>query len=490
MDYVEITQVQDPNNSNSGTAFEYLIIDGEIRNLAELNSTNYKLGENISYRPTSTYEGYKKTNSTQRYSEMLKGTLVNEKVNENYSIQKSRGSNMIPEFCKKYYELTGRKVVVVMCANGGESISNFLPVTDEDYGYTENETPQYIYETMVMKYNEAIDYLEGRGYTIGNRYYVVSQARWAKSEEADAESEEELANKQANYERIFMKVHEYLKQDLGITKGAIVLSGSAPGANEGEVNDFEDTYSYDNVRPVQQAQLNLIKNNQDIILASNFHYKNYLPDEETYTNVRNGEDKESYVSDKFKKKDGNYLQYKDAVELAKLSLCTTNDNILTSNSMHFTAAALSQTGLEAAQSFASSANSIEIVANPTKVKYILGDALDTSGLKIKVTNLDGTTKEITSGFTCSSTKLDTAGTQTITVAYEGETTTFTVTVILKGDVDGNNKVDFKDILLVNKHRLGKVNLTGNKLLAADMTGDGKIDFFDILQINKCRLNKI
>ena len=426
MDYVEITQVQDPNDSNRGTAFEYSLIDGKVKNLIELGSTSYKLGENIAYTPTSIYESYKKTNSSKRYNEMLNGTLGNQKVNGYYSIQESKGTNMIPEFCKEYYEKTGRKVVVVMCAYGGQSISNFLPVTDKDYGYEEDKTPLYIYETMVMKYNEAIDYLEGRGYTIGNRYYVVSQARWAKSEEADAESEEELANKQANYERIFMKVHEYLKQDLGITKGAIVLSGSAPGADDGFKN-YTGQYSYAKVRPVQQAQLNLIKNNQDIILASAFHYKNYLPDETTYNSVKDG-NSTKYVSDKFKKLDGTYLNYGDALKLAKLSLCTTNDNMLTSNSMHFTAAALSQTGLETAQSFASSADSIEIVTNPTKVKYIVGDSLNTSGLKIKVTNLDGTTEEITKGFTCSPTKLNKVGTQTITVSYEGETITFTVTV--------------------------------------------------------------
>ena len=84
-----------------------------------------------------------------------------------------------------------------------------------------------------------------------------------------------------------------------------------------------------------------------------------MPDESTYNSVKNGTGT-AYVSDKFKKTDGTYMDYDDALELAKLSLCTTNDNKLTGNSMHFTAAALSQTGLETAKNFANSADKIEI----------------------------------------------------------------------------------------------------------------------------------
>ena len=36
-------------------------------------------------------------------------------------------TNMVPEFCRKYYELTGRKVVAVICAKGGVGIQEFAP---------------------------------------------------------------------------------------------------------------------------------------------------------------------------------------------------------------------------------------------------------------------------------------------------------------------------------------------------------------------------
>lgn len=75
-------------------------------------------------------------------------------------------------------------------------------------------------------------------------------------------------------------------------------------------------------------------------------------------------------------------------------------------------------------------SSISLSSNPTKTTYDVGDTLDTSGLKINAKYSDGTTKTISSGFTCSPTKLSTAGTQKITVAYNGKYTSFDVEVKL------------------------------------------------------------
>lgn len=78
---------------------------------------------------------------------------------------------------------------------------------------------------------------------------------------------------------------------------------------------------------------------------------------------------------------------------------------------------------------------LEIKTNPEKTEYTVGDTLDTSGLalqgtyKYKFYNSDSEgTRDITSGFTCTPTTLDTAGTQTITVNYDGQSTSFDVTV--------------------------------------------------------------
>jgi hypothetical protein len=73
-------------------------------------------------------------------------------------------------------------------------------------------------------------------------------------------------------------------------------------------------------------------------------------------------------------------------------------------------------------------SSVSVAAPPTKTDYTVGDALVTSGLALTAKYTDGSTKTVTSGFTCSPTQLTSPGTQTVTVTYEGKTATFTVTV--------------------------------------------------------------
>ncbi len=73
-------------------------------------------------------------------------------------------------------------------------------------------------------------------------------------------------------------------------------------------------------------------------------------------------------------------------------------------------------------------SSISVKTAPSKTTYTVGETLNTSGLVIKATYSDGSSKDITSGFTCSPTKLSTAGTQKITVTYSGKTASFNVTV--------------------------------------------------------------
>ena len=72
--------------------------------------------------------------------------------------------------------------------------------------------------------------------------------------------------------------------------------------------------------------------------------------------------------------------------------------------------------------------SVTVKSKPSKLTYVEGSTLNTSGLKLTATYDDHTSREITSGFTCSPTKLNTIGTQKITVHYGSATTTFNVTV--------------------------------------------------------------
>ncbi len=73
-------------------------------------------------------------------------------------------------------------------------------------------------------------------------------------------------------------------------------------------------------------------------------------------------------------------------------------------------------------------SSVAVQTMPSKTVYTAGDSLNTSGLRLKVTYTDGTTEEITGGFTCTPTKLNTPGKQTVTVSYGEKSATFTVTV--------------------------------------------------------------
>ena len=59
-----------------------------------------------------------------------------------------------------------------------------------------------------------------------------------------------------------------------------------------------------------------------------------------------------------------------------------------------------------------------------------------------------------------------------------------------GDTNGDGEASIKDILAINKHRLGKALLKNEFEIAGDVNKDGKVDIKDLLQINKFRLGKI
>lgn len=71
---------------------------------------------------------------------------------------------------------------------------------------------------------------------------------------------------------------------------------------------------------------------------------------------------------------------------------------------------------------------MELLSAPTKLTYTKGESLNTSGLTLRLKKYSGATEDVTKGFTCEPTVLDTVGTQTITVKYGEKTVTFDVTV--------------------------------------------------------------
>lgn len=76
-------------------------------------------------------------------------------------------------------------------------------------------------------------------------------------------------------------------------------------------------------------------------------------------------------------------------------------------------------------------SSIEIRTNPSKMTYNVGESFNSSGLSLNVYYSDGTSKSVTSGFTCSKPDMSTAGTKKVTVTYKGKTASFNITVKAK-----------------------------------------------------------
>ncbi len=71
---------------------------------------------------------------------------------------------------------------------------------------------------------------------------------------------------------------------------------------------------------------------------------------------------------------------------------------------------------------------IEILSSPRKTSYTVGEALDTSGLMIRVYSYDGRYLDIGEGFECSPTRFNGTGNQAVIVSFAGKTATFTVAV--------------------------------------------------------------
>lgn len=59
-------------------------------------------------------------------------------------------------------------------------------------------------------------------------------------------------------------------------------------------------------------------------------------------------------------------------------------------------------------------------------------------------------------------------------------------MIIKGDVNGDGKIDVFDAMLVRLHILGTIQLTGDALKAADVNNDGNVTITDFVQINAHR----
>ena len=105
---------------------------------------------------------------------------------------------------------------------------------------------------------------------------------------------------------------------------------------------------------------------------------------------------------------------------------------------------------------------MSIISKPTKLEYNVGDTLDTTGLKLRVSYAGGKTEDVTTGFTCSPTTLNKEGTQAITVTFGGKSTSFTVKVSKATDEVQSITVAVQPTKLT--YKVGeKLDTTGMKL---------------------------
>ena len=300
----------------SKTVYEYIYSTDSIKEITTpRESETPQYGENLIY-----------DSSSQK--------LVTPTNDSGRSLSASKGTNIIPEFCRTYYEKTGHKVIAVLAAREGKPIRQFLPYNDEDNTVSDEEKSFKLYESIKEKYEKAITYLNRNNYRIGSKLYVAFQG------ESDVGATSETTN--TNYYNQFMKVHNNLKKDLGIQKGALIETARAGG-----------TYRLDAVNIIHQAQERLISQDSDIVLGSTFFYDKYVPIEADYNNCNT---KITLDSNR------NKISYQNALEKAR----TTEDYIdddTRNNAIHLTSAALSQIGRETAQNLANSIDSTAPVLN-------------------------------------------------------------------------------------------------------------------------------
>ena len=133
--------------------------------------------------------------------------------------------------------------------------------------------------------------------------------------------------------------------------------------------------------------------------------------------------------------------------------------------------------------------SISVNHMPNKTEYSVDEELDTAGLDICLNYGDGLTSIVSDGFTICGYDSSTEGTKSITVTYQGKTTSFEIIVknqpmkSILGDVDGDGEVTIIDATCIQRKL---VELPTAKFVeaASDADEDGELTIIDATVIQR------
>lgn len=133
---------------------------------------------------------------------------------------------------------------------------------------------------------------------------------------------------------------------------------------------------------------------------------------------------------------------------------------------------------------------ITIQQQPDKTNYFIGQPLDTTGLLINLDYGDGLTATVADGFTVSGFDSETEGTKTLTITYQGKTTSFDVNVqkqsvsAILGDADGDGVITIMDATVIQRYLADfMVKNPETVEICGDVTGNG-LDIVDATYIQR------
>jgi len=133
---------------------------------------------------------------------------------------------------------------------------------------------------------------------------------------------------------------------------------------------------------------------------------------------------------------------------------------------------------------------IDVYEENSGKKYIvLLKEMTTSELKENLKSEDGTIKITKTNYADKTDTNLTTGELVFAESESGKKSDI-YTIILKGDVNNDGKVNINDMFQINKARLGNVEFNTIQKMAGDVNEDAVIDINDLFQINKYRLGRI